>query len=260
MYNVINNKDKFRIGPVFISITNPKDAEKRIIDAASEGRGGFVCVSNMRMVMYADKHPDYAELMSRSYMNLPDGMPLTWCGRLWGIKDIYRICGPDLFDSILSNDNLILKHYLLGDTQEVLDKIVAKYNYGENRKIVGTYSLPFVKVEEFDYKGISNMVAESGASIVWTAMTAPKQDEFNERLLKLAPNVVAIGVGRAFRVSIGEFKAVPNYARKLGLSGFWLLKGTLWQEFRFYFGAFFFLIKVFLQILLRKSSGNCYYE
>lgn len=250
----------FRVGKVFISITNPQDAEKRITEAAYQGKGGFVCVSNMRMVMFADKHPDYAKLMSRSFMNLPDGMPLTWCGRLWGIGTVNRICGPDLFESVLSRDDLELKHYLLGDTQEVLDRIVAKFNCGDKKKIVGAYSLPFAKVEEFDYEGISKMVNESGANIVWTAMTAPKQDEFDERLLKLTPKVVAIGVGRAFRASIGEYKEVPNYARKLGISGFWLLKGTLWQEFRFYFSAFFFLIKVFLQILLRKICGKRYYE
>lgn len=256
----MTNIDRFRVGKVFISITNPEDAEERIINASLAGKGGFVCVSNMRMVMYADKHPDYAELMNRTFMNLPDGMPLTWCGRLWGIKTVNRICGPDLFESVLSRDDLELKHYLLGDTQEVLDKIVAKFNCDGKKKIVGAYSLPFAKVEEFDYEGISKMVNESGANIVWTAMTAPKQDEFDERLLKLSPNVIAVGVGRAFRASIGEYKEVPNYARKLGISGFWLLKGTLWQEFRFYFGAFFFLIKVFLQILWRKVCGKRYYE
>lgn len=260
MDNGIANKNRFRIGKVFISITNPKDAEERITNAAINAEGGFVCVSNMRMVMFADKHPDYAKLMSRSFMNLPDGMPLTWCGRLWGIDTVNRICGPDLFESVLSRDDIELKHCLLGDTQDVLDKIVEKFNCGNKKKIVATLSLPFANVEDFDYEGISKVVNESGANIVWTAMTAPKQDQFNERLLTLTPNVIAIGVGRAFKASIGEFKEVPSYARKLGISGFWLLKGTLWQEFLFYFVAFFFLIKVLSQILWRRIKGKDYYN
>ena len=118
-------------------------------------KGGYVCVSNMRMVMYADKHPEYAELMENSFMNLPDGMPLTWCGRWWGVKTCQPNMRPELFQNMLAYSDNSLKHYLLGNTQDVLDEIVSKYNTGYQNKIVGAYSLPFAKVDEFDYEGIA---------------------------------------------------------------------------------------------------------
>lgn len=253
-------KDRFRIGRIHISVTTPIDAENKISENAEEGRGGYICVSNMRMVMYAAKHPYYTNIMEQSLINLPDGMPLTWCGKFWGIKNVGRTCGPELFKKMLTNDNAKLKHYLLGDTQDVLDKILEKYNTNGQKKIVGAYSLPFAKVDDFDYKGIAKMVSESGANVVWTAMRAPKQDEFNARLYKLLPNVVSVGVGRAFRASIGEFKEIPRWAQKLGLSGFYLLRNAWWEEIPFYTSAILFLVKTFFQIIWKRLCGKHYYE
>ncbi len=254
------DKERYRIGKIHISATNQKDAAEKITQAALEKKGGYVCVSNMRMVMYADKHSEYAELMEKSFMNLPDGMPLTWCGRWWGVKEVNRTCGPELFQNMLINGDDSLKHYLLGDTQDVLDEIVSKYNTEQQNKIVGAYSLPFAKVDEFDYEGIAKMVRDSGANVIWTAMRAPKQDDFDARLYKLLPDVVSIGVGRAFRASIGEFKEVPELAKKLGLSGFWLLRQVWWKEIPFYANAIFFLIKSFFQIKIWKLKGRKVYD
>ena len=256
----VEGQEFFRVGKIHISATNSADAEEKITKAALNGKGGYICVSNVRMSKYADKHPDYANLMEHSFMNLPDGMPLTWCGHWWGLKNVNRTCGPDIFKKMLTSGDDGLKHCLLGDTQEVLDKIVDTYNVDGKTKIVEAYALPFAKVEEFDYEGIAKRVRESGANVVWTAMRAPKQDEFDQRLSKLVPNVVCIGVGRAFRTSIGEFKEVPKWATKLGLSGLWLLRGSLWNEIPFYSSAIVFLIKAFFQIHWRKLRGIPYYE
>lgn len=248
---------RFRVGKVHISLTNPESTRMIIKDHAISGNGGYVCVSNIRMIQYADNHSDYVALMSQSLMNLPDGTPLTWLSKLWGIKGVGCTSGPALFRDMLNEKGI--KHYLLGDTDEVIKKIVEKSNREINAQLVGAESLPFVQVDGFDYQGISQRIIDSGAQIVWTAMRSPKQDEFNQRLSRMVPNVVCIGVGRAFRVLIGEFKPVPRVAQKLGLSGFWLRRGTLVQEFGFYFKASFSLIKYAGQIALWRLKGRKYY-
>ena len=67
--NVLSNMDteKYRIGKIHISATNPKDAKERITENALNGIGGYVCVSNLRMIRYAGKHNDYAQLMEGSF-------------------------------------------------------------------------------------------------------------------------------------------------------------------------------------------------
>lgn len=249
------SSSRFRVGKVHISLTNPENTRMILKDHAN---GGYICVSNIRMIQHADNNADYVALMGQSLMNLPDGTPLTWLSKLWGIKGVECTSGPALFRDMLNEKGI--KQYLLGDTDEVIKKIVEKNNREINAQIVGAESLPFVQVDGFDYQGISQRIKDSGAQIVWTALRSPKQDEFNQRLSKLVPSVVCIGVGRAFRVLIGEFNPVPPVAQKLGLSGFWLRRGTLAQEFSFYFKASFSLIKYAGQIAMWRLKGRKYYE
>lgn len=243
------NQERFRIGKTYISATNPKDAEERITHAALNGNGGYICVSNMRMVMYAGKDPEYAKLMDESFMNLPDGMPLTWCGKLWGLKEIANTNGPALFKKMLSEGNPGLKHYLLGDTQDVLNSIKDKY---KSVDIVGAEALPFAKVEEFDYQEISENIKKSGANIVWTAMTAPKQDEFDRIISRMLPNVVFIGVGRAFRMSIGDVKKAPRWAEKMGIGGFFIRRRKWYQTGWWYIKTSFSLAYYMIQIICKR--------
>lgn len=246
---------KYRIGRVLIRITNPVEAQKSISELATSGIGGFICFSNVRMVRYANKHQEYAKLMNDSLMNLPDGTPLTWCAKIWGIKGVQCTPGPTLFKIFMQSAEGDLHHFLLGDTDITLNEIVKRYQTA-NHHIVGTYSLPFVDVQDYDYDGIVKMIEDSGSNLVWTAMRAPKQDEFNARISKLLPHVVFVGVGRAFRTSIGEFKEVPVWAQRMGLSGFWLSRGSFWEESKFYSGAILALIKYIAQIIWWRMNGR----
>lgn len=251
------DKKRYRIGKIHISATNPKDAEERITQAALKGEGGYICVSNVRMIRHAGKHADYASLMEESLMNIPDGKPLEWCAKLWGLQGVKCANGPALFKQMLNNGSKELKHYLLGDTQDVLDKIVET---ATNAQIVGAEALPFAKVEEFDYAGIAKRVADSGAQIVWTAMRAPKQDEFDQRLSKLVPHVVSIGVGRAFRLYTGEVHQAPGWAQKAGVAGIFTRKTSLWKAIRWYIESSFYLLGYFTGIIIRRLTGRRCYE
>lgn len=252
------NKDRFRIGRIHISRTNPQNAQQKIIDAALKENGGYICVTNMRMIRYAGKTLEYAQLMENSFMNLPDGKPLTWCGKLWGLKDVECTNGPELFAAMLKKGDNGLKHYLLGDTQDVLDAIVAKNNKDMQACVVGAESLPFTDVDKFDYQGIAERIKNSGANIVWTAMRAPKQDYFNQKLSEYLPNVVLLGVGRAFRLLIGEVKSAPKWASKMGIAGLFTRRKGLVLTIYWYFETFLYLLGYMLKILIRRMKGVSY--
>ena len=251
------DETKYRVGKTFISRTNPEDAIKRVTEAALKGQGGYICVSNMRMIQYAGEHPEYNQLMKESFMNWPDGRPLSWCGKMWGLKEVKCTSGPSIFMKMMSNSHPQLKHFLLGDTQDVLDEIVATY---QNAGIVGTYSLPFVDVNEFEYAGIAKMVEESGANVIWTAMTAPKQDEFDQKLCAYLPHVVMIGVGRAFRISIGRVKDAPDWAKKMGVGGMYIGRKSKPQLLWWYIKKTFVLLSYYISILWSRIVGKKYYE
>lgn len=213
------NKDRYRIGKVFGTITNPEDSVRRVKQAVAEGRNDYVCVASIRTIFTGNDRKDYADVLNNAMMVMPDGMPLMWVARVWGLKQVQRSSGPELFLNLLTDPSNGIKHFLLGDTEETLAAMKEKYS---KSLIVGSYSPPFCKVEDFDYQGIAKMIKESGANIVWIALQAPKQDFFSTMLLPHLEHTLCVGVGAAFRFSLGEYTMPPMFFQKLGLTGlFW---------------------------------------
>lgn len=224
---------KYRIGKVYISATSPGDAKQRITKAVEEGVNDYICVSNVRTVALANNDAEYREVMNKAFMCTPDGMPLVWMARLWGLKDVQRTVGPDLFVQMIGDKQSGLKHYLLGDTEETLAAMKAKFSDGDTSNIVGTFSPPFCELDEYDFEGIAYRINESGANIVWVSLRAPKQDFFAVRLLPYLDKKICIGVGAAFRFSLGQIKHPPKIFKKLGLTGLFWRKMTLKRFFQF---------------------------
>ena len=254
-------KDRYRVGKTFISVTTLNDVQERIAKAVDEGMNAYVCVSNPRTINLASRDAKYREVMDRSLMNTPDGEPTVWAARLWGLKNVKRAMGPLMFQQMLENPSSGLKHFLLGDTDETLEKIKVKAAE-KGALIVGTYSPPFCSLEEYDYEGIAKMINESGADIVWTAMRAPKQDYFDVNLLTFLDKKICIGVGAALRFYLGEYKMAPPIIKKLGLMGlYWGSKG---QPFLKFLWNYFLLTLRYdwhlMKIPFRRMIGKKYYE
>ena len=258
------SKDKglFRIGKTYISCTNIPDAKDRIAEAVKEGLNTYICVSNPRTVTYATRHADYREVMDRSFMNLPDAEPMQWAAKLWGLKDVTRTMGPVIFKEMLSEPQTGIRHFLLGDTDETLEKISAMFSDGYGANIAGTFSPPFCGLDEYDYGGIAQMINGSGADLVWVSMRAPKQDFFAVRLLPYLDKKICIGVGAAFRFNLGEYKMAPPIIKKLGLMGlYWGKKSQSWPAFLWgYLNDNVPYLFYLAAIPFRRLFGKKYYE
>lgn len=213
---------KYWIKDVWISQCTPESAIEELKDAVRQGLNTFVCVSNVRTVRYALSHEDYKRLMDKALMCTPDGMPLVWMARLWGLRNVQRTIGPELFKSMLMDVNSNIKHFLLGDTAETLNSVCEKYPYS---KIVGTYSPPFCSIEKYDLEEMSLLINQSGANLVWISMRAPKQEYLAQKILPYLDHKVCIGVGAGFRYVLGQYKNPNKTIQKLGLTG------LLWRKF-----------------------------
>ena len=257
------SSEKYRIGKVHIAVTNSTDAKNRIVEASLLGQGGYVCVSNMRTVVYANQHEDYWKVMENAFLCLPDGTPLVWCGRIWGAKNVARTCGPHLFRGVLQDNSLKLKHFFLGDTDETLAALTNKCVNEYHTHVVGSYSPPFKPLEEYNLKDIADMINTSGADIVWTSLRAPKQDFLNSMLMPyLKDNIIVIGVGAAFRFELGEYKAPDGILQKMGLAGIRVKRdgSNFWTELCWYIKHTFYLSVYIISIILKRLAGKKYYE
>jgi N-acetylglucosaminyldiphosphoundecaprenol N-acetyl-beta-D-mannosaminyltransferase len=74
------------------------------------------------------------------------------------------------------------------------------------------------------------------------------------------PDVLFIGVGRAFRISIDMVKEAPEWAQKSGMGGMFISKknplARIWSTFR----RSFILFGYWVNIKYRKLTGKKYYE
>lgn len=255
--------DYYRVGRAPILVTCQADAAKKVKEQIRTGKKGYICISTLRTVVVADKDPKYLEVMENSLFNTPDGTPLVWCGRAWGIKQAERACGPHLFDDLLEDKDPSLKHFLLGDTEETEMKLKEKCEKEYGTQIVGMYSPPFAPLEEYDIQGIAKLINDSGANIVWTSLRAPKQDYLNAMLAPYVNDgVVLIGVGAAFRYKLGELKSPDGFLQKIGLAGLlFRRKGSKpFDKIKWYVIHSYHMFKYLLGILSKRLLGKQYYE
>lgn len=257
------NQQFFRIGRVRISVTNENAAINTIKDAIHRKQKGYVCVSTLRTVHVANVDDSYQKVMENSLMNTPDGTPLVWCGHWWGLKQVQRACGPHIFPRMLQDKSNELKHFFLGDTNDTLEALVKKVTEEFGANIVGSYSPPFAPLEEYDINGIAKMINESGATVVWTSLRAPKQDFLNALLQPyLNDGIVCIGVGAAFRSVIGELRQPDGLLQKMGLAGLLFKRKNVskFQQLCWYMKHVCHLTKYWFIIHRKRIIGKKYYE
>lgn len=255
--------DYYRVGKAPILVTSQEDAASRVKDLIRKGKKGYICISTLRTVVVANNEPKYLDVMENSLFNTPDGTPLVWCGRAWGIKQVERACGPHLFDDLLEDKDPSLKHFFLGDTEETEVKLKEKCEKEYGTQIVGMYSPPFAPLEEYDIRGIAKMINESGANIVWTSLRAPKQDYLNAMLAPYVNDgVVLIGVGAAFRYKIGELQSPDGVLQKIGLAGLLFRRkdSNPFDKIKWYLKHSYHMLKYILRIFGKRLLGKQYYE
>lgn len=246
--------DFYRVGRVPIHLVSVNSVRDTVENTVSEDRKGYICISNMRTVTLAQKDDAYFQVMNHSLFNTPDGTPLVWCGKLWGLRQVERVAGPDVFVSLLKTS---LSQFFLGDTEEVLSRLTERVQQEYGTKVAGMFSPPFAPIEAYDLQEIADRIRLSGAQLVWLSLRAPKQDILASLLLPLLPDgVVCIGVGAAFRVEIGDLKMERGVWQRIGLGGFRMIRNSsVWKEFKWYVSHTFILIKFMGQILFRRLTG-----
>lgn len=246
--------ESFRVGKAPVHVTSVQDACDRILAAIAAGEKGYVCISNMRTVVAANRDPAYLEVMEHSLLNTPDGTPLVWCGKAWGLKNVQRVVGLDVFTAMLK---MPVSQFFLGDTEETLAALTSRVS-SEGTIVAGSFSPPFAALEDFDLQGIADRINASGAHLVWTALRAPKQDFLAARLLPyLNEGIVLVGVGAAFRLYLGEYELDRGILQKMGLGGLKMLRNTtFFRELKWYAVHGAYLIRFLMEIVWKRLTDK----
>lgn len=187
----------------------------------SSGGQHHVMTPNPEMLVEAGKNPTFREVLSRSAMNVPDGVGLLWASRWIGTPISERVAGVDLFQDLCLSPSLP-PVYLLGAAPGIAARTGERLSRrNPSLHIVGTESGSPDPAEE---TGIIQRIHASGAQALFVAFGAPRQDLWIARNLPKMPGIrLAMGVGGSFDFIAGVRKRAPAWLRSAGLEWFWRL-------------------------------------
>ncbi len=186
------------------------------------GQPGFICVTGVHGVMEARSDPTLRRIITEAVMNVPDGMPLTWIGRLQGHSEMDRVFGPDFMLALCKiaaqrGYRVFLYGGKPGVAQELKEKL---QNEARGLQVVGIYTPPFVPLNAEQEQEVLAQIQKSKPHIVWVGLSTPKQERFMAEYIERFQVPLMVGVGAAFDFHTGRIRDCPGWIKRAGLQ--WL--------------------------------------
>lgn len=195
-----------------------------IVTGAAKGQNHCISASGAHGLVEAHKDPAFRQLLQSFYLNLPDGMPVVWIGRLKGARQMQRGYGPDFFKTMMIRSaELPVKHFFCGGKEGVAEEL--KQKVGErfgNHRVVGTFCPPFREMSDAELTDLGQTISRSGADIVWIGLSCPKQEKLARRLAAFTQTGFLVAVGAAFDFHTDRVKQAPRWIQQSGLE--WLFR------------------------------------
>lgn len=195
---------------------NPSQYDRIIENAVKNDIPGYVCAIEANNLSYAYHHPDFLEVVNGALVNSCDGAVLAKILARLHHEDIDCYPGTGIFDKYTAMGKF--RQFFLGNTPEVLASLKENLSTKRDPKIASMRfeTLPFRKVEEFDYQGIADMINEDNPDVIWVSLGAPKQEYFMARLKPYLKRGVMFGVGAAFNynANVGNVKRPPAWMQR----------------------------------------------
>ena len=221
--------NRYPVGKVAISAVNIQTALECIHANVRLDQPNYICVTNTRAVsIYSKKWDDYRDIQNNSLLSVPDGMPLVWIARAYGLKNISRVTGYSIMMELFKES---FTHYFFGDTTETLGEL--KQHIQDNypsAKIAGMHSPPFRELTEDEIKQTAKEINHLSPDFIWIGLGAPKQERFMVQIMPYLNRGILVGVGAAFRLLIGKYKTAHPMMQKMGLEGIYMRLKTAPQR------------------------------
>jgi N-acetylglucosaminyldiphosphoundecaprenol N-acetyl-beta-D-mannosaminyltransferase len=207
----------------------------QLVDSAIQNKKQLhhIAVNVAKIVhMQTDKQL-YESVVSADVINA-DGLPLVWVSKLFGDPIPERVTGVDLMQSLVKlASEKGYRIFFFGAKEEVVSKVVQINSDQYSSAIIAGYRNGYFKEE--DESLIANQIAESGANILFVAITSPKKENFLFRQKDVLKKVnFVMGVGGSFDVVAGVVKRAPVWMQRTGLE--WLYRiiqepGRMWKRY-----------------------------
>ncbi len=183
---------------------------------------GYICCAEVGTVITASKDEELLKAFSNSLISLADGMPFVWYARLLGCSRIERITAMEILAHYLEEKN-DFKHFLLGDTDVTINRIIYKAKRINNEIKVNGYSPPFKdSFDERDNEIMLERIHEEDPDLIWVSFGGVRQYKWMSQNVNRLKRGIMIGVGAGFRYYVGDLYTPPKAVQKLGMQ--WLFR------------------------------------
>ncbi len=250
---------------VGVSAINMDEAVAIADKHIGQGGKGFVCVTGVHGVMEAQSDPGLLEILNRSLITTPDGMPTVWVGRYRGHRGMGRVYGPDFMMEFCAQSVARgYRHFLYGGNAGVAERLAKVLQDKFPRlQIAGTYTPPFRPLTPTEKSDLVEMIRDVKPHVIWVGLSTPKQERFMAEYIDLLETHLMVGVGAAFDIHTGGIADAPAWMKRSGLQ--WLHRlcqepGRLWK--RYLINNPKFIWKIGLQLLrircyrMKDESSN----
>lgn len=163
-----------------------------------------------------------------------DGQSIVWAAKFLGKKLPGRVAGVDLMQELIKlAAERGYKCFFLGATEEVVKKVVERYKREYGPSIIAGYRNGYFSADEEPH--VAKQIAESGAQMLFVAITSPKKEKFLHKYEKVLSKVnFTMGVGGTFDILAGLTKRAPKWMQKMGMEWFVRLAqepGRMWKRY-----------------------------
>ena len=215
-----SNRNTVNILGVLVDRDSFNDALSRAASFLEDNAAHAIYTPNPEIIMHAYRDENYAAVLNRADMVVPDGIGVVYGSRIVGRPVSERVAGFDLSCALLAHAGKTGKRlFLFGGKPGVAEEAA--------KKISETYPGIFIAGTTHgyhkSYDHVAAEIAESAADIVLVCLGAPKQELWIDENKDKTGAKVLIGAGGSLDVFAGTVKRAPLFFRKLNLEWFYRL-------------------------------------
>lgn len=221
---------------VSINMVDLESATDVVMSLIADRRRAIVAVTGVHGVMEAQDDRAFKAALNHADLNVPDGMPLVWLGKMAGFSDVGRVFGPDLMLAVTERmSRLGQSAFYYGGQPGVAEELAAEMaRRFPGIRTAGTYCPPFRDLSGAEEDSVVAAINGSGADIVWVGLSTPKQERWMTRFRPRLIQPVLIGVGAAFDYNTGRILRAPRWMQRCALE--WLYRvyqdpRRLWRRY-----------------------------
>lgn len=214
------------------------DTAARVLAWANARESRYVCVSNVHVTMESYDSADYRAVVNGADLVTPDGMPLVWALRLFGVPQATRVYGPTLTLHVLEGAAAAgVSVGFYGSSAEVLTRMLeaCRRRFPELR-VAYSHAPPFRQPTVEEDAAAVDEINRSGTQVLFVGLGCPKQERWMAAH-KGRVNSVMLGVGAAFDFLAGVKPQAPAWMQRIGLEWAFRLATEprrLWRRYAYH--------------------------